>query len=174
MIAKNLFVAVAVVLFLFTSCASTGGWNTLDIPNDSNYFYATGNAESKLLNVAIDKATLNARTEIARQLEIKLNNLQKSFVEEIGSKDTELNQLYSSTTKAVVSKQLIGSKVKNKKYKEKNGKYHAIVIVEYSVSDANAALVNEIKKNQNLYTRFSAAKSFKELEAEVEKQKQSK
>jgi len=164
-----LLVLIAVTIVVIAGCASTGGWNKIETPTDPDYLYATGTAESKDLQVAIDKATMNARTEIARQLELKLNTLQKSFAEEVGNIDTELNQLYSSATKAVVSTQLIGSKIKESKYKEENGKYRAVVMVEYPIANANAALVDQIKKEQNLYTRFRASEGFKELEAEVEK-----
>ncbi len=54
-------------------------------------------------------------------MELKLNSLQKSFAEEVGNEDTELHQLYSAATKAVVSAQLMGSKIKESKHREKNG-----------------------------------------------------
>ena len=160
----------AMALVVIAGCASSGGgWKTIKTPNDPNFFFATGTSESLDLQLAIDKATLNARAEIGRQLELKLNSLQKSFAEEVGDTDPELNKLYSSATEVVVSTQLSGSKIRDTKYKEKNGKYHAVVLVEYPVSAANAALVNQIKKDQNLYTRFRASEGFKELEAQVDK-----
>ena len=36
------------------------------------------------------------------------------------------------------------------------------------IGDANAAIVNRIKAQQNLYTRFRASQAFTELEADVE------
>jgi len=85
-----------------------------------------------------------------------------------------LRQMYTSATKAVVSTQLMGSKIKEQKYQQNKGKYQAVVLVEYPIGAANTALVNQIKKNENLYTRFRASESFKELDAEVEKLEQEK
>lgn len=166
--AKSLLSLTAIALVVITGCAGSG-WITIKTPKDPNYLFATGNAESPELQLAIDKATLAAREEIGRQLEIKLNNLQKSFAEQVGATDPEINQLYSSTTKAVVSTQLMGSKIRESKYKEKKGTYQAVVVVEYPIGESNVALVEQIKKNQSLYTRFQASEGFKELEAEVEK-----
>ena len=144
----------------------------MTMPTNPDYLYATGMAESKVLQLAIDKAAMNARTEIGRQLEMKLNSLQKNFAEEVGNEDPEINQLYSAATKAVVSTQLKGSKIIEKKYRQKNGKYQAVVMVEFPIQAANQALVNQIKKDKNLYTRFRASQGFKELEAEVSKYEQ--
>ena len=100
--------------------------------------------------------------------------IQKNFAEEVGDTDPEFHQLYSEATKVVVSTELKGSKIKESKYKEEGGKYQAVVLVEYSLKDAKEALVNEIKKEQNLYTRFRASEGFKDLEKEVEKYEQYK
>lgn len=163
----SLLVAVTVIVLL--GCAGTGGWNTIKTPDDPNFLFANGTAESADLQLAIDRATLSARTEVGRQLELKLNSMQKSFAEETGAAGDELLQMYTTATKAVVSTQLSGSKIRESKYQEKNGIYRAVVLVEYPIGAGNAALLEQIKNNQNLYTRFRASESFKELENEVEK-----
>ena len=165
---------VLTALIILGGCAGTNSWTKITTPTDANYLYATGTAESKNLQLALDKAAMTARTEIGRQMELKLNSLQKSFAEEVGNEDPELNQLYSAATKAVVSTQLMGSKIKEKKYREKNSRYEAVVLVEYPVQAANQALLDQIKKDQNLYIRFRASQGFQELEAEMEKLEQSK
>ena len=160
-------VAVLIVTVLM-GCASTGV-QTIQVPSDPDHFYAVGMGESSNLQLAIDKASTNARAEIGRQLNIKVENMMKVFLEEVGNTDPELNEFSSSTTKTVVSTELTGSKIKEQKYQEKDGKYQASVLVEYPIGQANAALMSQIKKNENMYTRFRASEGFKELETEVEK-----
>ena len=75
--------SVLAIAALLGGCAGTGGWNKIDTPDDPNYLFATGNAESQDLQLAIDKATMNARAEIGRMLELKINGLQKSFAEKL-------------------------------------------------------------------------------------------
>ena len=166
---NSIVISIVVVgLIIIGGCA--GGWKTIKTHENPDFLYGTGNAESQNLQLAFDKATLTARTEIGRQLELKLNSLQKNFAEEVGAgDDTELNQLYSSATKAVVSVVLNGSKIKDQKYREKKGKYQAEVLVEYSLIAAKAGLLDKVKKEKNLYTRFRASEGFKEMEKEVEK-----
>ena len=161
---------IAIVLVIFIGCAATkGDWRTIEIPTDSTMLFANGLGESANLQLAIDKAAMNARTEIGRQLELKLNDLQKLFAEEIGNTDPELRTMYTAATKQVVSLVLKGSKIRQQKYREVKGRYEAITQVEYPIGAANAVLMDEIRKNDSLYTEFKASKAFKELEAEVEK-----
>ncbi|MDW7680772.1 MAG: hypothetical protein SCK70_09420 [bacterium] len=165
---------VATAMLIIVGCASTG-MQTIKLPDeDPNFLYAVGMGESANLQLAIDKASTNARVEIGRQLTIKVENLMKVFLEEVGDTDPELSEFSSSTTKTVVSTEMMGSKVKDQKYLQKGGKYQARVLVEYPIGAANASLVDQMKKNRNMYDRFRASESFKELEAEVEKYEQYK
>jgi len=161
--------ALLIFAALIIGCAGSG-WATRDIPQDPNYLFAWGEAESRQLQLAFNKAELNARAVIARELETKLNNLQKSFAEEIGAgRDMELLTMYTEATKAVTSAQLIGSKVRKQEHKEGKEIYKVRVFIEYPIGEANSALMAQIKRNQNLYIRFRASEGFKELDDEVRK-----
>ena len=164
----TLFGAVVLTVAFLMGCAGSK-MQTIEVPSDPDHFYAVGMGESSNLQLAIDKASTNARAEIGRQLNIKVENLMKVFLEEVGNTDPELSEYSSSTTKTVVSTELMGSKIKEQKYQEKDGKYQATVLVEYPIGQANAALMAQIKKNEAMYTRFLASEGFKELEAEVQK-----
>jgi len=149
---------------------SSGGWTELAVPSDPNFLFAFGSGESATLQLALDKAIAAARTEVGRQMTIKLNSLQKIYAEEIGAgEDSELRSMYESVTKTIVSQELYGSKVKEQKYRQRSGRYEAQVVMEYPIGAANAALANQIKANNNMYTRFRASEGFKELESEVDK-----
>ena len=47
--------------------------------------------------------------------------------------------------------------------------WRAYVLVEYPVGAANQAFLQQIKKNEQLYTRFRSTQTFKELDDEVKK-----
>ncbi len=160
---------LGVIALALVSCGG-GSWTELSVPSDPNFLFANGSGESATLQLALDKAIAAARTEISRQMTIKINSMQKIFAEEIGAgQDAELRSLYESATKTIVSQELYGSKVKEQKYRQVSGRYEAQVLMEYPIGAANAALANQIKSNQNMYTRFRASESFKEMETEVEK-----
>lgn len=139
-------------------------------PQDPNFLYAARTASSRDLNLAIEKATTTARAEIARQYEVKVEGLTKSFQEEVGTnEDAEINQLFSQTIKTVVSTQLMGSRAAKTSHVKDGMNYRAYVLVEYPIGAANQAFMNALKANQNMYTRFRSSESFKEMDDEVQK-----
>jgi hypothetical protein len=144
-------------------------WFT-NIPKDPNFLYAVNTAASQDLQLAIDKATTGARAEISRQVETKVDGLQKRFQEETGTTaDAQLLDQFTVATKTVVSTSLSGSKItKQQQFKDGN-QWRSYVLVEYPVGAANEAFMQQIKKNEQLYTRFRATQTFKELEDEVKK-----
>ncbi len=181
------FLFALLALFVFSGCgggskqsmqsADTGNvpdW-FVNPPSDPNYLYAANTQTSQDLQLAIDKATTGARSEIGRQIEAKLKSLQKKFTEETGSgEDAQLLQMFSQAEKTIVSTTLSGSKIKKQKQIRDGKMWRSYVLVEYPIGAANEAFLKQLKKNQQMYTRFRAAKAFEELEGEVEKYEQFK
>jgi len=155
-----------------TQTANTGDipdWFT-NVPQDPNFLYAANTQASQDLQLAIDKAVTGARSEIGRQLEVKLEGLQKKFSEETGTgNDAQLLQMFTQAEKTVVSTTLNGSRVKYQKQLKDGDLWRSYVLVEYPIGAANSALMQQIKNNDQMYTRFRASESFKELQDEVDK-----
>lgn len=144
-------------------------------PADPNYLDAVNTATSKDMQTAVDKATQAARTELGRQVEVKINGLQKRFTEETGiGDDAQLLDQFTQASKTVVSTSLSGSKEKQKKIVKDGNNWRAYVLVEYPLGAAQEALREQIKKNEQLYTKFRASQTYKELDDEVQKYDQSK
>ncbi|MGD0038056.1 MAG: hypothetical protein ABSC53_12290, partial [Bacteroidota bacterium] len=122
------------------------------------------------LQLALDKAATDARAEIARQVEIKVEGLQKRFQEETGTNtDAQLLEQFTQANKTVVSTGLSGTQITKQKQLQDGSLWRAYVLVEYPVGAANQALLQQIKKNEQLYTRYRATQTFKELDDEVKK-----
>ena len=144
-------------------------WFT-NVPQDPNYLYSANTQVSQDLQLAIDKAVTGARSEIGRQVEVKLEGLQKKFSEETGTgSDAQLLQMFTEAEKTVVSTTLNGSRVKYQKQVKDGELWRSYVLVEYPIGAANTALMEQIKNNTQMYTRFRASESFKELQDEVDK-----
>ena len=142
----------------------------LNTPQDPNYLFAATTATSQDLQLAIDKATTSARAEIGRQTDVKIKALQKRFDEEVGiGEDAELLQQFTAATKTVVSTSLSGSQIKEQKYVKEGTQYRSYVLVQYPIGAANEALMQQIRKSNQMYTRFRASETSKELEDEVNK-----
>jgi hypothetical protein len=139
-------------------------------PEDPSYFYGVATATSKDMQLAIDKATTDARAKIAQQVEIKVQGLQKKFDEEVGTgENSTLLQQFTQATKTVVNQSLTGSKVKEKKLFQDGKNWRAYVLVEYPIGAANTALMQQLQKQEELYTRFRSSQTFKELDEEMKK-----
>jgi hypothetical protein len=151
-----------------SECDIPEWYNT--VPQDPNYLYAARTATSQDMQLAVDKAMTDGRAEIGRQTELKVQGLQKRFDEEVGlNADAQLMSQYTQATKTVVSTSLSGSRVKEQ-YQCKDGDlWRSYVLVEYPIGAANEALMQQIKKNNEMYTRFRASQAFKDLDTEVQK-----
>jgi hypothetical protein len=143
----------------------------LNHPEDPNYLFDARTAASRDMQLAVDKASADARAEIGRQVETKIQGMQKRFTEEIGSlDDPTLLEQYTQVVKTVVSLSLSGSKVIKKDIVKDGNNYRAYTLVQYPVGAANDAFVQQVKKHNELYTRFRSSEAFKELEEEVSKE----
>ncbi len=152
-----------------TSTGDIPDWY-LNIPKDPNFFYATNTQVSQDLQLAFDKATQGARIEIGRMVETKVNGLQKRFTEETGTaNNAQLLDMFTQASKTVVSTSLSGSRVAKQKQLKDGNNWRAYVLVEYPVGAANEALQAQIKNNEQMYTRFRASQTYKELDDEVQK-----
>ena len=127
---------------------------------------SVGLAESKTIPVAISKAKLAARKNLAQLVRIKIENLEKSFVEEVGeARSSEMNELFSSTTKQITDQTLQGTLPKMQKYETKDG-----VTTAYVLMVLNPDVIDESLKNNNakhMYERFRASKAFEELDKDI-------
>ena len=139
-------------------------------PADPNYLFAARTATSQDMQLALDKATTDGRAEIGRQTELKVQGLQKRFDEEVGvNSDAQLMSQFTQANKTVVSTSLSGSRVKTQELCKDGNLWRAYVLVEYPIGATNTALMEQIKKNNEMYTRFRSSQTFKDLDSEVQK-----
>ncbi len=133
---------------------------------DKGGMAAVGMGESRKPDVALAKAKLDARKNLAQLVQVKIENLEKAFVEEVGdAESSEMNELFSSATKQITSQTLQGTRPKIQKYDTKAG-----VTTAYVLMVLNPDIIDESLKNSNakhLYERFRASKAFDELDKEI-------
>lgn len=137
-------------------------------PADQDHLYAAASATSRDLQVALQKARINAQTDLAQQLNNRLANLTKQFQEETGmAEDSALLSQFSSATKAVTQQTLEGARVDQQQVLPEKEVYRAYVLMSLPLGQANQLLMSKLKANQELYTRFRATQAFDELDKEL-------
>jgi hypothetical protein len=139
-------------------------------PRDDKFAFGTATAVSQDLQVSIDKAQAEARNVVAQQLEVKYGALTKRFVEETGRNvDAQLLDEYTQVYKATVSQVLYGSRPREQTVRAEGPVYRAFVLVELPLGEASKRLMDQVRANEQMYTRFRASEAYKELEAEVQR-----
>ena len=146
------------------------------LPEDPTYIFAVATSTSRDLQMSVNKAKQQGRVDIAQQMETKVKSMIKQFNEEVGlGEDAEFLSQTTEVSKSVTSKVLNGSKARKvETVKEGEIIYRSYVLMEMPIGPANTALMEAIKKQQNMYTRFRASQGFQELEGEVDKYDQFK
>jgi len=142
----------------------------MEPPTDPNFIFATGTATSRDMQLARDKAADQARMGIAKTIETKFNGLSKRFQEEVGTgEDAQYLDMFTQATKAVVSTVLSGTTIDKADMKPEAGVFRAYVLMKMPIGASSDALLNRIKQQEQLYTRFRATQVFDELNEESEK-----
>jgi predicted site-specific integrase-resolvase len=94
--------------------------------------------------------------------------MMKDFAIESGSTGDVVSTDLDRTTKLIIARiNLVGVQRVNFKVVHEGKGYRTFVRLRYSADESNKILMAEIRKNQALYARFKASKSFQELENEV-------
>jgi len=145
-------------------------WFT-NVPTDANTMYAATTAESRDLQLAINKAVTDGRNNLAQQMEVKFEGMSKRFQEETGlGADAQLLDQFTQAYKGIVSQTINGSRAaKQEIVNTPAGGYRAYVLVELPIGQASQALMQRMRANEQMYTRFRATQAFDELQKEVER-----
>lgn len=146
------------------------GWYN-DMPKEKGAIVAVGTEFSKDFQFAVDKSMLSAKRELASQFSSHTSAMMKDFAVESGTLGVGVASAdIERTTRLVVAKvNLIGVQRTNFKVVRERDGYRSFVQLKYSTDEANKLLVAEIQRNQALYARFRASKSFREMDQQTDK-----
>ena len=146
-------------------------WYTKTPTKDAEGLYAVGSEYSRDFQFSVDKAMLSAKRELAANFSSYVSAMMKDFATESGMTGSDIARTdLERTTRMVIAKvNLVGVQRVNFKVVHENNGYRSFVQLRYSIDESNRFLMSEIRRNQELYIRFKASKSFRELDDEVGK-----
>ena len=124
---------------------------------------AVGMGTSLSEPLAIDKAKMRGRTELAHMVETKVDSLKKDFAEEVGDvASAEYNELFAAASKNIAHQLLTGTRSD-----EKLTTAWALMVL--NPQTLATALEANAGAQRHVYTRFRASQAFEELQREIEK-----
>lgn len=163
-------VALLGLTAILTGCGGKGapGW-FLEQPDDSEFLYANATATSAGdIGMALTAAKQEGMRDIAGQIGTKVNGMFKRFTEEIGAgEDVELMAQTTAASESVVSEVVRGCKPVKQEVKKEGDSYRAYVRMKMPAKMMDSAVVDKVKSDKNMYTRFRSSQAFKELEDRV-------
>lgn len=126
---------------------------------------AVGIAESKSLDLALQRAAVNGRLELAQALKAKVEALQNSFVEEAGLTGDLLTIIqFHDIVTAITQQQIQDVSVSELKHETIDDTATAYALVELDPQ----VILNQLQQAEELYTRFRSTETFKAFTREIE------
>ena len=142
-----------------------------EMPKHDRNIYSAGTATAPDIQLAIDVATLNAKTVLADRINGKLDSMTKSFVAKIGQSDIEssvLTEIETVTKNVIASVDVAGYTQIKLDVLPAGTQYRAFVLLEYSDLEATKIMMNRLRKDRMVYSRIRSTKAWEELEKEVQ------
>ena len=148
----------------------------LNLPtSDDDAFYSAGTAVSSDMQMAIDKSTINAKRTLADRIGGELSSQMKMFVMESGHQgESDVIMLnVEQVTKNIIAEVNVAGYIPGEiKIVPHGTGFRVFTLLRYPVGEANRIMMMQIKKNNALLAKIRSAKSFKELEEEINRKRQ--
>ena len=190
--AMTLFGAAAVSI----ACASAPGSTTgnanpsqkavaqipdwcLSPPKDSpTSGYACGIGESRDMSIAVNAAEADGRNKLAQTIQTEMQGFEEKFQSSVrgDAGGEEVLNTFRSAIRAVTSQTLTGSRAAQRFVAaEPSGvSYRAFILMELDRGASRQALMDKVKSNDALYTRFKSTQAFDDLAARIKESNDAK
>lgn len=126
-------------------------------------------ASSENLKRAIQRAEQGARKKLAEQVSHQVRDLRQALEKEIRlNEQPDLLDFFNKRVKAIVTAHLYKIQVKKQQTVSHEGMWHTFIVLAYPLDNANRALVEAFRREQEMYNRIRQAPAFAALEKSVE------
>ena len=148
-------------------------------PSKDGYRYEAATATSQDLQLAVNKATLDAASRLAATIQSELEGYTKRVQEETGlGNNSGVLDRYSQTQGQIISTTLQDYEVvKTEILEEKSTTqniFRAYVLLEWDEGAAHQRLLNKIQADKEIYDAIRASELMNEMESKVEAYRQRK
>lgn len=145
-------------------------WYT-QIPSEDNAVFAVGTAITPDMQLAVDIATLSAKTTLADRIDSKLRSQMKTFKSKLGSDDFErrlAHEFEQATINVIADADVAGYRVKESSIVPNGTQYRAYVLLEYTDAEAAKIIKNRLASRSHLLSKLQAENAWVELNDKVD------
>tara|TARA_S200000501_G_scaffold339259_1_gene346735 strand:- start:413 stop:907 length:495 start_codon:yes stop_codon:yes gene_type:complete len=140
-------------------------------PAKKGKIYAVGTEKSDRRQSALSQARDEAAIELARQLELYVEQINQRALEEI--KDRTSVNVVKSAAATTTAATLKGFKeLKTEVSKVRGGMYEAYVLVELDQAKVQENMLDELQKDAKAFQRLKSSEMFQEMKEDVEAYRQ--
>ena len=143
----------------------------LTLPKDNTAVYEKAVARSRDMQMAVNKAHMLARAQLAIAIQGEINATMRLFMDEVGYNPDVSNNASIVTSQDTLLVELPGVEQEDAKLLLEGDRYVAYVLIKYPVGEMNKVMVDRIHQNNALTAKLRASKAFTELERKVENEK---
>lgn len=183
---KNLTLITCMLAILFAGLAGCGGQkviltqeqaqvvqSTSGIPveyeavnKNPDMIVGKGTSVSKDMQTAINKANLQATSEIANFMNSKAVSLRENITREDAEND-DFEAMYKETISQASSQVIQGAHESFRKVIPEGDKFRAYVVLQLPIGKANKVLLQNLRKNEEIWRMFKDSEQIKEMERKV-------
>jgi len=143
----------------------------IDVPQSDHAVFSVGSGRSPSLDMALTKATLSAKRQLADRIAGELSEIIREFATEMGSVDNPvvMEELERATQNFVKRVPVHGYRVSNKSIQVDRGSYVAYILLEYGDEEINKVLRRQLERERNATKNENKKKLYDKLDEQLDK-----
>ena len=144
-------------------------------PKDKDAIYEKAVAKSKDMQMAMNKATMLAKAQLAVTIKGEVNSLMRLYVDENG----DVNNAQASNNASVTTSQeallakIVGAHEEKSQIFQEGDKYVAYVLIKYPMGDMNKLLMDQLRQEDAANSRVRADEAYDTIERKIEDRRKS-
>jgi len=142
-------------------------------PKDADALYEKAAAKSRDLQMAVNKATMLARAQLAITIQGEVNSIMKMFMDENGPINGAQvsNNVSVTTVQEALKMRLNGVQEEKTQVYQDGDKYVAYVLLKYPLGDMNRIVVDQIRQDDAANSRVRSDEAYDEIERKIQERR---
>ena len=139
-------------------------------PKDTDALYEKAAAKSRDLQMAVSKATMLAKSQLAATIQGEVNSIMKLYIEENGpSNGAQVsNNVSIASVQEALKMRLSGVQEDKTQVYQDGDKYVAYVLLKYPLGDMNKLVVDQIRQDDAANSRARSDEAYDEIERKIQ------